>query len=84
MQEFAHGGNNHLHRALTMSDQAVTECGDHRVVSFSCESRHVEGLTQENIAGLRNGGFPCPLARLADTGIESCIGDQLFGRVKSL
>ena len=42
-----------------MSDQAVTECGDHRVVSFSCESGHVEGLTQEKIAGLRNGGFPC-------------------------
>ena len=57
---------------------------DQRVASFGCESRHVDVLTQENIASLRNRGFPCPLARLADTGIESYIGDQLFGRVKLL
>lgn len=41
---------------------------DHRVVSFSCESRHVDVLTQENIAGLRSRGFSLPTAQTGGCG----------------
>ena|GEM_PF-5955587 len=67
-----------------MSDQAFTENRNHRIVAFGGERWHVQGLTQKNIAGLRNGSFPGPLTRLSDTRIESCISDQLFRRVESL
>lgn len=78
MQEFTHSSNNCLHRTLTSGEQAAAESHNYRIVAFGGECWHVQGFSQEHIAGLRNRAFPGPLARLSDAWIEPCISDQLF------
>jgi hypothetical protein len=77
-EEFVHGGAKNLHFAFTLSGHRVGEGFEAGIVEASDESRHVENLAKESIAGFGgtrafvNGG-----AGGENGGTETGIGNEL-------